>query len=136
MDDKIKSYLGTGWAFPPTFIKNVGVEMVSEEEDIRQSLQILFSTTIGERIFRFDYGCNIKQFVFDEMNLSIKTLIADHIKQSVLYFEPRIKVESIDIEIKEPLEGTLWINIEYIVLKTNNRSNMVYPFYFREGTNL
>jgi len=136
MEDKRKSYLGTGWAFPPAFIKNVGAEMVSDEDDIRQSLQILFSTNAGERIFRFDYGSNIRQFVFQEMNLSVENLIIDHIKQTILFFEPRIKVTDVTIEMKEPQEGILWINLEYTILKTNNRSNMVYPFYFLEGTNL
>lgn len=136
MEDNNKSYLGTGWAFPPAFIKNSGVEMVSDEEDIEQSLQILFSTTAGERVFRFDYGSNIRQFVFEEMNLSIENLIIDHIKQSVLFFEPRIKIEDVSVEKKDPLDGILWINMEYTILKTNNRSNMVYPFYFQEGTNL
>ncbi|MDR1370036.1 MAG: GPW/gp25 family protein [Dysgonamonadaceae bacterium] len=133
---KKRLYLGTGWGFPPTFVKGYGVEMVSEEEDIRQSLIILFSTTPGERIFRFKYGCNIRQWVFEKMNLSVKTLIIDTIRQAILYFEPRIDIEKLDVEIKDPLEGILWINLEYIVRQTNSRSNMVYPFYFKEGTNL
>lgn len=133
---KKKSYLGTGWNFPPSFIKEYGVEMVSDEEDIRQSLKILFSTTPGERIFRFDYGCNLKQWTFEKMNLSIETLIIDTIRQAILYYEPRIDVEKIGVEIKNPAEGILWINLGYTVRQTNTRSNMVYPFYFKEGTNL
>ncbi len=132
----ISNYLGKGWAFPPAFIKNIGVEMAEAEEDIRQSLQILFSTTPGERIFRFDYGCNIRQWVFEEMKLSIKTLITDEIKRAILYYEPRIDVEKINVEIKDPSEGILWIDLDYRIRQTNNRSNMVYPFYFKEGTNL
>lgn len=132
----MKSYLGTGWAFPPSFVKDKGVEMVSEEEDIRQSLVILFSTSAGERMMRFDYGTYIRQWVFDEMSLSVKTLIIDSLKQSILMYEPRIRVDNIDIEIKDDKEGILWITIDYYVLATNNRANMVYPFYFKEGTNI
>jgi len=131
-----KSYLGTGWRFPPVFIKNSGVGMTDAEEDIRQSLQILFSTTPGERVFRFDYGCNIRQWIFEGMNLSVKTLMIDTIKQAILYFEPRIAVEQVDIEIKDEKEGVLWIHVDYAIHQTNNRSNIVYPFYFKEGTNL
>ena len=40
-----KSFLGTGWSFPPQFNKNTGsVSMVSDEEDIKQSLNIYFNT--------------------------------------------------------------------------------------------
>lgn len=129
-------FLGTGWAFPPSFIKKTGVEMVSYEEDIRQSLAILFSTISGERISDMEYGSHIHRWVFEKMDLSTKTLIGESIRKSILYFEPRITLEKVEVEIKDPLEGILWINMEYTVRLTNTRSNMVYPFYFREGTNL
>lgn len=131
-----KSFIGTGWGFPPRFTKGLGVEMVSLEEDIIQSLTILLSTTPGERIFRYDYGCNIRQWVFEEMNLSNETLIIENIEQAILFFEPRIEVEQISLDTKDELEGILWITIDYRIRETNSRSNMVYPYYFKEGTNL
>ena len=130
------NFLGTGWAFPPAFVKGYAVQMIGGEDDIEQSLEILFTTMPGERIFNFEYGCNIRQWVFEEMDLSVKTLIADEIRRAILYFEPRIDVEKVEVEIKDPLEGILWINLEYHVRQTNSRSNKVFPFYFREGTNL
>ncbi len=131
-----KSFLGTGWAFPPHFTKENGVEMVSREEDIRQSLFILLSTTPGERIFRFDYGCNIRRWVFEDMTLSNETLIIDCISDAVLYYEPRIDVERIWLDTGDMQEGILRISIDYRIRETNSRSNMVYPYYFMEGTNL
>jgi len=131
-----ESYLGIGWAFPPAFVDGFGVEMASAEEDIRQSLEILFSTRPEERIFNFEYGCPIHQWVFEKMDLSVQTLIADAISRAVLFFEPRIEVEKTAVEIKDTLEGILWINVEYRIIQTNSRSNIVFPFYFKEGTNL
>ena len=54
-----KRFLGTGWAFPPEFHRygeQAGVKLVSEEEDIRESLGILLSTRPGERIMQPGYG--------------------------------------------------------------------------------
>jgi phage baseplate assembly protein W len=130
------NHLGRGWAFPPAFIKGYGVEMTEGEEDIKQSLSILFSTVPGERMFCCNYGCDIHRWVFEKIDISVETLIIDAIKQAILYCEPRITVESITIDSKNQQEGILWINIHYTVRFTNSRSNMVYPFYFREGTNL
>jgi phage baseplate assembly protein W len=70
------------------------------------------------------------------MDLSVKTLIIDDIKHAILYFEPRIDVENVEVEIKDPLEGILWIHLDYKVRQTNSRSNRVFPFYFKEGTNI
>lgn len=134
MEDK--SYLGTGWSFPPSFAKGTGAGMASDEEDIKQSLRILFSTTPGERIFRFDYGCNIRKWVFERQNLSSESLIIDCIKQAILCFEPRIAVDKVRLETRDELEGIFWIHLDYTIHQTNNRGNMVYPFYIKEGTNL
>jgi phage baseplate assembly protein W len=135
MEDR--PYLGKGWAFPPHFLKEYNtVSMVSDEEDIYQSLWILLSTLPGERVFRFDYGCDIKQWVFSEMSVSQKTLIADVIEQAVIIGEPRVSIENIEIAIQEATEGILEIQLYYRIKETNSRSNMVYPFYFKEGTDL
>ncbi len=130
------NYLGSGWAFPPAFVNGFGAEMASAEEDIRQSLEILFSTMPEERIFNVEYGCPIHRWVFEKMDMSVETLIADAISRAILYFEPRIDVEKTEVKIKDPTEGILWIHLQYRVRQTNSRSNMVYPFYFKEGTNL
>ncbi|MHA3787028.1 GPW/gp25 family protein [Flavobacterium hauense] len=136
MEDRL--YLGTGWSFPPHFMNgsHKGAVLVSGEQDIRESLRILLSTLPGERIFRFDYGCDIRQWVFSKMNLSEKTLITDVIEQAILIGEPRVILESVDVHIKDANEGILEIQLYYIVKETNSRSNMVYPFYFKEGTDL
>ena len=45
--NKKKSFLGTGWGFPPSFNKDLAsVEMVSDEQDIKESLHIYLSTKI------------------------------------------------------------------------------------------
>lgn|SRR5690606_4289009 len=129
---KDKAFLGIGWEFPPSF-DNLGIKLSEREEDIKESLRILLTTTKGERVFRPEYGCNIRQWVFSKMNRSEKTLIIDTIKQAITKGEPRVTVTNIDIEIREEQDGILWIQIEYLINATNSPDNMVFPFYFREG---
>lgn len=131
-----KPYLGIGWSFPVSFDKQEGVSMSCDDDDICESLKILLSTVPGERIFKPKYGCNIRQWTFSKMNLSEKTEIINVIEMAILEGEPRITLESVDVNIKDEKEGILWININYLVRQTNSRSNMVYPFYIKEGTNL
>ena len=133
MEDR--HYLGTGWAFPVRFHPK-GVELVSEDEDIQESLRILFSTIPGERVFRFEYGCPINKWVFSKIDLSEQTIISDVIEQAIREWEPRVITESVEVEVRNELEGILWIRINYIVRQTNSRSSMVYQFYFLEGTKL
>lgn len=133
MDDK--TYLGTGWAFPVRFNQR-GVHLVSDEEDIWESLRILFSTIPGERVFRYNYGCPIDKWVFSKIDLSERTMIIDIIEQAIRDGEPRIITDSVDVEIRDAMEGILWIKVEFTIRQTNSRSSLVYPFYFLEGTQL
>lgn len=125
-------FLGIGWEFPPAFNKR-GVRLVESKEDIRQSLRILLSTTQGERIFRPEYGCNIRKWVFSKMNLSERTLITDTIQQAVKKGEPRIALTKVDVIIKDEYEGILSIHLDYIIKMTNTPDNLVFPFYLQKN---
>lgn len=130
-----RSFLGTGWSFPPEFKKDIGkVKMLSGDDDIRSSLEILLTTRLGERIMVPGYGCNLDELVFKPMNLTLKTYVTDLIKTAILYHEPRIDVNRIDIDPANELQGELLINIDYTIRSTNSRQNMVFPFYKEEGS--
>ncbi|HED37620.1 MAG TPA: hypothetical protein ENI76_05170 [Ignavibacteria bacterium] len=129
-------FLGKGWSFPPEFNKNTAtVEMLVDKEDINSSLEILFSTTIGERIMQPKYGTNLKNLLFAPIDTSLKAYIKDLIETAILYFEARIKLDDIILEAKQE-EGILLITLEYTIRSTNSRYNFVYPFYINEGANL
>ena len=130
-----REFLGTGWAFPPRFDrKSLTVDMVSEEEDIAQSLYILLSTRPGERITNPFYGCNLHNMMFESIDPSVMYMMKDAIRIAVLYYEPRINLEEITVNTSRELEGLVEISISYTIRKVNIRSNIVYPFYKLEGT--
>jgi uncharacterized protein len=133
----IKSFLGTGWGFPPAFsIVTSDVGMLSDVDDIESSLEILLTTRPGERVMRPDYGCNLDELVFEPLTTTFKTYIKDLISTAILYYEPRIEVNSIELDDTGELEGRILIIIDYTVSATNTRFNFVYPFYKNEATDL
>ncbi|HOI26861.1 MAG TPA: GPW/gp25 family protein [Paludibacteraceae bacterium] len=127
------SFLGQGWAFPPAFGSEREVtQMVSEEEDIRQSLIVLMSTRKGERVMQPDYGVGIYDLVFHNMNLTARTQLKEAIENAVLYFEPRITLNEIVLDMSNEYEGVLRIELLYTIRLTNVRSNLVFPYYYDE----
>lgn len=129
-------FLGTGWAFPPSFNKTNGaVQLVSAEEDIRQSLAILLGTTLGERIMHPDFGCNLDRYLFAPMNNTMKSIVKDLVETAIIRHEARIDLFSINLNMEKELEGVLLIELNYTIRSTNSRSNYVYPYYLEEGTN-
>lgn len=129
-------FLGTGWAFPPTFNPEGQVELVSDVTDIEQSLNILLSTSLGERVMQPKYGCNLIDYVFEALNSSVIGYIKDRVENSILFYEPRIIVENIDVTTDDSfdlIEGRFTINIEYSIPETNSRLNYVYDYYQNEA---
>ena len=127
-----KDFLGRGWSFPPAFDKNnEDVMMLSGKEDIESSLQLLLSTTIGERVMQPRYGCDLKQFLFDPTSVQMTAYIEKLVEEAILYFEPRIKPGSVELAVDG---GKLEITIAYTIKATNSRSNYVFPFNIEEGT--
>lgn len=127
-------FLGRGWSFPPVLAEQ-GVQMSSYEQDIRESLRVLFSTSPGERVNRYDYGCPLRRYVFEPLTTHTMTRMRNDISRAATLYEPRVLLEDVSFEDK-PEEGMLLISVTYTVIRTNNRNNMVYPFYINEGTNI
>lgn len=128
-------FLGRGWSFPPEFGEDGReVQMVEDTEDIRQCLHILLATRLGERVMRPDFGCNVDDLMFESLTTTFKTQIADRIRNAILYHEPRINPDSVEIIPDSDNDGLILIEIRYTVRSTNSRYNLVYPFYINEGS--
>ncbi len=120
----------TGWGFPPGFGKNgSSVDMVSGEEDIRQSLEIILSTAINERLNYPDFGCDLKGYMFEEVNHSLIMEIEDMILESVGRYEHRVDVVHIEISQFEDGSGTTIIHLEYYINGSEIPQDMEYSFY-------
>lgn len=108
--------------------------MVSEVEDIEQSLTLLLSTRPGERVMRPDYGCNLEDLLFEPVNTSLITYIKDLITKAVLFYEPRVNLREIIIRTDAVAEGLVLIELDVVIRSSNTRFNFVYDYYQREAT--
>ncbi len=138
MNTSFNSFLGTGWKFPPEFNNETGtVEMVSDYIDIKESLDILLSTSLGERVMQPDYGCNLNDYMFEALSSTLIGTIKQKVANAILYYEPRIVAEKIDVTADDSfdlLEGKFTISVEYSIPQTNSRFNYVYDYYLNEAS--
>ena len=134
---KNTSIHGTGWSFPPEFVKDEknGVVMTSGVEDINRSLEILFTTQPGERIMQESYGSDLSEFVHAPMNATNLTRIKRVIETAIRRHEPRIVLNTVNLR-PDQAEGLILIDLVYTVRSTNSRFNLVFPFYLNEATNV
>lgn len=137
MNTLSNDFLGTSWKFPIEFSKKQGsVVMLNGEEVIRNSLDVLFATQTGERIMHSHYGSALHSFLFVPITRSTITYMQAVIEKEILFHEPRIVLNNIEIQASPEDPARLDIIIDYKVTTTNNRYNYVYPFYTSDATNL
>jgi phage baseplate assembly protein W len=129
-----RNFLGTGWAFPPAFDgRTLQAVMVSDEQDVRESLRILLSTVPGERVMHPTYGCGLRRMVFEQVTESLLTEIRSLVEKAVLFFEQRITLERIDFDTDALFDGVLKLCLFYTLRSTNAQGNMVFPLYLDGG---
>ena len=137
MERIFNSFLGRGWSFPPAFNRESGtVDMVSDVEDINQSLGILLSTSLGERVLQPAYGCNLTDYMFESLNNDLIGIIKHHVENAILYYEPRIVANKVEVTAADSfdlIEGRFTIAVEYSIPGTNSRFNYVYDYYLNEA---
>lgn len=132
-----KDFLGKGWAFPLRVDKRTGkIAMVSHEEDIREAVDIIINTYRGERVMRPEFGCNMDDYVFSPMAHSPAQTIAHELRNALVLQEPRIENIHVRAETGTATDAGLVVYVDYTVRSTNNRYNLVYPFYRMEGAQL
>jgi len=128
-----KDFLGTGWKFPVISGPDRKIAVSQYEDDIKEAIWIILGTAKGERIMRPDFGCSIHDFVFSTVNASTITLIEKSVREALTIWEPRVELFRVNIDTSELEKGRILVNIDYRVRNTNNRFNLVYPFYLKEG---
>jgi hypothetical protein len=82
------------------------------------------------------YGCNLNDYLFESLNASLIGFISDLVRNAILYFEPRIKAEKIEVtpvDSVDLLEGRFTISVDYSIPGTNSRYNYVYDYYLTEA---
>lgn len=128
-----KDFLGAGWKFPVKVDTAGKIAMSEYEEDIRESVKIILLTGKVERVMRPDFGAGLHDFVFETMSATTIGSIQSAIQNALIKWEPRIKVQAVDVKPDTGEFGKLLINIDYRVRATNTKFNLVFPFYLKEN---
>lgn len=127
-------FLGVGWGFPVVrAVSDNRLALAEYEESVKESIRIILSTAKGERVMRPDFGCGIYELVFAPNSAATRGLAESHVREALLLWEPRIEILQVKVTAAGALQEQLVIGIDYRVRSTDNRFNLVYPFYLERG---
>lgn len=123
------SFVGAGWHWPVETDQTGAVALVTGAAELEQAMYLILATDPGERPMRPEFGARLRQFVFAAGDATTAGLIAAEVQRALTRWEPRVTVESVVVTTAADDASTLWIEIGYGVRSTNDRRNLVFPFY-------
>jgi uncharacterized protein len=121
-------FIGRGVSFPLRVDQSGAIAMTSGTSDIDSSLRMILTTAPGERVMRPAFGCRIWELLFEPINANTLGLMGEAVREAVGRWEPRITLDDVRLD-PDPGQGAVFIRIDYQVRATNDRRNLVYPFY-------
>jgi len=124
-----QDFVGVGWAFPLGVSTQGGIAMVRREVELEQAMTLILSTYPGERPMRPEFGSRLRDFVFRPANAETAAELSQEVRNALLRWEPRVDIERVDVTPDASERGMLYIDIAYTAKGTNDRRNLVFPFY-------
>jgi uncharacterized protein len=132
-DHELPSFIGRGLSFPMRIDANGSIALEQGPADIEKAMKVILSTAPGERPMRPYFGCAIWDLLFEPINPNTLGLMEDAVREAMSRWEPRIDVEDVTVTPDPAGRGAVSIDIAYQTRSTNDRRNLVHPFYLIPG---
>lgn len=123
------TFIGRGFSWPMTVDHTGGIRLTEPMEDIERSMRIILLTAPGERVMRPLFGCRIWDLLFEPITPNLMGQIIEVVREALAQWEPRVDIDDVDPSPEGRDNGLINVNITYTVRTTNDRRNLVFPFY-------
>jgi phage baseplate assembly protein W len=124
-----QDFVGAGWAFPLTVDARGGIALARREQELEQAMRLILATYPGERPMRPDFGSRTRDFVFRSATYDTAAELAHEVEKALLRWEPRVDIEYVNVTVDEAERNRLYIDVHYKIKDTNDKRNLVFPFY-------
>jgi phage baseplate assembly protein W len=97
----------------PVFKDSCGYfSTVGTTEVIRSSIRNILFTKTGERVMLPEFGCRLRELVFEPNDNVLLTLARLYITEAINQWEPRVELTSINLSVNEE---KLFISLAYVI---------------------
>lgn len=124
-----KSYLGKGWDFPFAFTMGGSVSGAEYEKKIKINMLVVLSTEVGSRFMEPNFGCHLRQYIFEPDDFITYVAIKSDIINSLKKWVPVVDIVDIVVDIDAKQDNYVPILVKFKLKYTNAVSNLVFPFY-------
>jgi phage baseplate assembly protein W len=89
---------GRGISFPPRVGSDGRVAWSEGEVNVREAIRVILMTEQRERLRLPDFGGGLGLFLFEPNTVTTRQLIKDRIGKALARWEPRINVQSVEVD--------------------------------------
>lgn len=127
-----RALVGRGVSFP-LVVDHTGSIALSGGDDVTPAIRMVIMTAPGERPMRPDFGCAIWDHVYDPINAASLGQMAHAVRSALSRWEPRIDVDRVTVTPDRTADSAVLIEVDYRLRSSNDRRNLVFPFYVIPG---
>lgn len=98
--------------------------IITNNDVISQSIKTILSTSKGERIMLPEFGSNLKEYIFEPLDISTGELIILEVEEALERWEDRISIIDVRVE-EEPDDNIIKITVDYSVNETGEVGNFI-----------
>jgi hypothetical protein len=110
--------LGRGISFPPRVGGDGRVAWSEGEQNIREAIQVILETELRERLRLPQFGGGLERLLFDPNTTATHREVRDRIMGALAAWEPRIAVQSVQVEDDPDDPEAAIATIEYGLVAT------------------
>lgn len=122
-------FIGRGFGWPLRVDHTGSLHLTDGPTGLDDAIRVVLLTAPGERLMRPAFGCRIWDFMFEPVTANLLGRISEAVREALAQWEPRIVVEDVRPRQDDRESSLVVIDILYRVRSTNDRRNLVYPFY-------
>jgi uncharacterized protein len=128
--DDLSNIIGAGFAFPLRVNVQGGIQLSATALNIEESIGLILRTSLGERVYRPDFGCRLSELVFEPLNVQTLLRVRLYVEEAIETWEPRIHLIEVRVD-PDPIRGKVEIEIIYQPKDSPDSRSLVYPFYLQ-----
>ncbi|MDX2228499.1 MAG: GPW/gp25 family protein [Leptolyngbyaceae cyanobacterium bins.349] len=122
------SHIGSGIRFPLKPSVTGNLQLSAAGQNLEESIHVILRTSLGERVYRPDFGSRLSELVFAPLNTNTLLLLRLYVEEALAAWEPRIELDEI-LTDPDPVRGRVDITIIYHPKGSHDSRSLVYPFY-------
>ena len=118
--------LGRGISFPPRVGADGRVAWTAGEENVREGVEVVLKTELLERQRLPEFGGGLGRFLFEPNTATTRRQIKDRIVKALALWEPRISVETVDVDATpdDPEAATATIVYRLVATQAQERVSL------------